>query len=383
LKYSEAQKKEGQMLNHEELKEIAALQADGSYFVSLYLNVSPGTKGDYVIHLKNMLKKFSEEKDRGIFKKIKNDIEKLEAFVTGNKREFKKGLAIITSSEKSFWKEYHLAVPVKNAIIADKTPYIQPLLDMLDNYKQYAVLLVDKESARLFLVHLGEIEEYGEIHTQDVPGKHKRGGWFSLSGHRFERHIDYHVSLHIKDVIKKLESFLSAGRIERIITGGSDDAAAKVRELLPKSVSEKIVGVFHAEMFANVNDIFEKVKPVISEFESREEKAIVSDLLTAVGKGRNAAIGIEDVLNALQEGRIMKLVFIKDFEDSGYACRNCRNLSKQKVSVCPYCKGEMEAVNYLVDMAGQRAVEQGAMIEVIAENKELSDAGGIGAFLRF
>ena len=371
------------MLNQEELKEIATLQADGSYFVSLYLNVSPGTKGDYVIHLKNMLKKFSEEENRKIFKKIKNDIEKLEAFVTSNKREFKKGLAIITSSEKSFWKEYHLAIPVKNAIIVDKAPYIQPLLDILDNYKQYAVLLVDKESARLFLVHLGEIEEYGEVHTPDVPGKHKRGGWFSLSGHRFERHIDYHVSLHIKDVIKKLESFLAAERIERIITGGSDDAVAKVREMLPKAVSEKIVGAFHAEMFANVNDVFEKVKPVISESESMAEKAVVSDLLTAAGKGQNAVIGIEDVLNALQEGRIMKLIFIKDFKDSGYECRNCRNLSKQKVSVCPYCKGGMEEVNYLIDLAAQRAVEQGSQIEVIAENKELLDAGGIGAFLRF
>ena len=248
-------------------------------------------------------------------------------------------MAIITSSEKSFWKEYHLAVPVKNAIIADKTPYIQPLLDILDNYKQYAVLLVDKESARLFLVHLGEIEEYGEIHTQDVPGKHKRGGWFSLSGHRFERHIDYHVSLHIKDVIKKLESFLAVERIERIITGGSDDAVAKVREMLPRAVSEKIVGVFHAEMFANVNDVFEKVKPVISESESMAEKAIVSDLLTAAGKGQNAVIGIEDVLNALQEGRIMKLVFIKDFKDEGYECRNCKESFKAESICLPLLQG--------------------------------------------
>ena len=78
------------MLNREELKEIATLQADGSYFVSLYLNVSPGTKGDYVIHLKNMLKKILEETDKKIAKKIKGDIEKVDAFVTANKREFKK-----------------------------------------------------------------------------------------------------------------------------------------------------------------------------------------------------------------------------------------------------------------------------------------------------
>ena len=64
-------------------------------------------------------------------------------------------------------------------------------------------------------------------------------------------------------------------------------------------------------MFANVNDVFEKVKPVISESESMAEKAIVSDLLTAAGKGQNAVIGIEDVLNALpgrknNEARIHK-----------------------------------------------------------------------------
>jgi len=371
------------MLNREELKEIATLQGDGSYFISLYLNVSPDTRGDYVIHLKNMIKNVSEGTDKQILKKVKRDIEKLEAFVTSNKREFKRGLAIIASSEKEFWREYHLAVPVANAIITDKSPYIQPLLDILDNYKRYAVLLVDRESARLFLVHLGELEEYGEVHTPDVPARHKRGGWFSLSGHRFERHIDYHVSLYIKDVVKKLESFLSAEKIERIITGGSDDAAAKVKEMLPKAVNEKIVGSFHAEMFANVNDIYEKVKPVIRGIENAEEKALVSDLLTAAAKRQYAVLGLDNVLNALQEGRVMKLIFIKEFKDGGYECRNCRHLSKQKVSACPYCKAEMEEVNYLVDLAAQKAVEKGAMVKVVTENKELSDAGGIGAFLRF
>jgi len=371
------------MLNRDELKEIAMLQGNGGYFVSLYLNVGPGTKGDYVIHFKNMIKNILEETDKKILKRVKDDIEKLEAFVISNKREFRNGLAIIASSEKSFWKEYHLAVPVKNRIAVEKTPYIQPLLDILDNYKQYAVILVDKETARLFLVHLGEIEEYGEVHTPDVPGKHKRGGWFTLSGNRFERHIDYHVSLHIKDVLKKLEPFLSSLRIERIIAGGSDDAVAKLREMLPKAVVERIIGTFRAEMFANVNDVFEKVKPAINEYESAEKKAVVSELLTAAAKGKNAVVGTENVLSALQEGRVMKLVFVKSFEDSGYACGNCRHLSKQKTPACPYCKGVMEEVNYLIDLAAQKAVEKGAVIEVITDSKELSDAGGIGALLRF
>jgi peptide chain release factor subunit 1 len=373
------------MLNRKELREIAAIHGNGSYFVSLYLNVNPVTnpKGDYVIHFKNMIRDISEGVDKKILKKIKDDIEKIEIFIVSNKREFKKGLAILSSQEKSFWKEYHLAIPVKNGIVVDKTPYTEPLIDILDNYQGYAVILVDRESARLFLIHLGEIVEYGEVHTPDIPGKHKRGGWFSLSGHRFERHIDYHVGLHLKDVLKKLDSFLFEEHINRVILGGSEGAITKFRGMLSKAVNEKVIGILNAEMFAKNNEIFDKAKPLILEFEKKKQEMTVSELLTVAKKRENAVMGLEDVLHALQEGRVMRLIFVKDFKDSGFACKNCRYLTKQKVSKCPYCNSEIEAIGFLVDLAAQRAVEGGAFVEVIPENKELLNAGGIGAFLRF
>ena len=31
-------------------------------------------------------------------------------------------------------------------------------------------MLVSKESARIFVVHLGEVVEYGEVHSKDIPG---------------------------------------------------------------------------------------------------------------------------------------------------------------------------------------------------------------------
>lgn len=373
------------MLNREELKEIAKMQGDETYFVSLYLNVSPitNTKGDYIIHFKNMLKNTIEGIDRAVFKKVKDDFEKIDAYVLGNKREFKKGLAILSSSENSFWKEYHFAVPVKNELIVDKTPYTKPLLDILDNYQRYAILLVDKESARIFTIHLGGIVEYGEVHTPDIPGKHKKGGWFALSQNHYERHIGYHVGVHLKDVVKKFEGFLSGEYIGRLLVGGSDEAVSMVKGLLPHTLTDRIIGTFHAEMFLKSDEVLKRAEPILQAYEKKKEDATVEEILARAMKRENAVIGLEDVLNALQEGRVMKLVFIKDFKDSGYACKNCRYLTKQKVSHCPYCGGEMEEVSYLVDLAAQRAVEQGALIEVISDNKKLSDAGSIGAFLRF
>lgn len=373
------------MLSREELKELAKVRGNGAYFVSLYLNVNPATniKDSYLIHVKNMLKQTADSMQKDALKRVSGDLEKIESYVLSNKRIFKKGLAILSSREKDFWREFHVAVALKNEIVVDNTPYIKPLLDILDNYRRYAILLVGKESARLFLVHLGEIEEYTEVSSADVPGKHKKGGWFSLSEKSYERHTDYHVELHLKDVLKELDSFLSGEYVDRLIIGGSEEAVIKVKAMLPQTIAAKIIGSFQAEMFANTKDVLEKVEPVLRTFEEKKETDTIDALLTMAMKNENAVIGIENVLNALQEGRVMRLVMLKDYKNTGLSCINCGNLAMQEIASCPYCKSEMQRVNYIVDLAAQKAVEQGAIVEVVSKNKKLEAAGNIGAFLRF
>ncbi|MBE0427381.1 MAG: hypothetical protein IBX72_12155 [Nitrospirae bacterium] len=373
------------MLSREELKEIAKMYGEDVFFVSLYLNVCPviNVKSDYAIHLKNMLKQTSEKLDKNILKKINGDLARIESYILTNKRLFKNGLVLISSQEKNFWKEFHLAIPVKNEIIVDNTPYIKPLLDILDNYQRNALLLVGRDSGRLFMIHLGEIEEYAEIRTNDVPGRHKKGGWFALSEKSYERHIDYHVDLHLKDVLKKLEELLSLEYVGRLVIGGSEEAVTKLKSMLSYAIAEKIIGTFHAEMSANSKEILEKVEPILHAFEKKKEDETIDELIARVMKNENAVIGIDDVLNALQEGRIMKLVVQKDYKQHGFSCKKCGYLTSQELSICPYCKGEMQKANYLIDFIAQKAVEQGALVEVVSENKKLQKSGNIGAFLRF
>lgn len=373
------------MLSRDELKDIAKMKDEGRYFVSFYLNVNPSTtvKDNYVIHVKNMLKETVENLDKGVLKKVKPDIDKIESLIITNKRVFKRGLVVLSCQEKKFWREYHLAVPFKNQIIVDTTPYVKPLLDILDNYQRCAILLVDKEAARLFLVHLGEIEEYTEVRTEDVPGRHKKGGWFSLAEKSYERHTDYHVGLHLKDVMRELESFLSGEYVGRLIVGGPAEAVTRVKSLLPQGMTEKVIGTFQAEMTANSKEVLKKAEPLIHDYEKMKENEDIEELLTKAMKNENAVIGIENVLAALQEGRVMKLIVSKDFHHSGLSCRQCNYLSIQDIKSCPFCRGSMQEQKYLVDLIAQKAIEQGAFVEVASENMTLRNAGSIGAFLRF
>lgn len=371
------------MLDRTELREIASME--GGYFVSLYLNVDPmfNAKGDYMVHFKNMMKNTIETMDKAVYKVVKHDLERIENYVISNKRMFRKGLALLSSAGNAFWKEYNINVPVKNELIVDKTSYTKPLMDILDNYQRYTVLLVDKESARIFTVHLGEIVEYGEVHTPAIPGKHKKGGWFALSQNHYERHIDYHVGMHLKDVVEKLESFLSGEYIGRLIIGGSDEAVSMVKGMLHKNILDKTIGTAKVEMFAKSDEVLRRVDPIISAYEKKKEEETVESLIAKALKNENAVLGLDSVINALQEQRVMKLVFAKDYKASGYNCGSCNYLSVQKIDSCPFCNSRMEAVDYMVDLACQKAIQQNALIEVVSESKKLLDAGGIGAFLRF
>ena len=373
------------MLNHEELKSIAKIRPGEAYYVSLYLNVDPSAhiKNKYLIHAKNLIRQTIENTDKITAKKINADIEKIDLYLKMNKKIFKKGLALLSCMEKKFWREFHLSVPFRNEMIVENTPYIKPLLDLLDNYQRYAILLVGKDAARIFIVHLGEIEEYTEVRSDDVPGKHKKGGWFALSEKSYERHIDYHVELHLKDVMKKLESFLSHEYVGRLLIGGSSEAVAKVKEMIPQSVSDISIGAFQADMHAGSKEVLAKAEPILQRFEKKKEQEDVNELLTRARKKENAVTGIEDVLNALQEGRIMKLLFMEDYKQSGLSCVQCEYMTTQKIQVCPYCKGKMKRVNYIVDLIAQKAIEHGALIEVLSENKKLKRSGNIGAFLRY
>lgn len=373
------------MLDKKELKELSSFTGENGYFCSLYLNVDPlyNKKGDYMTHLKNMIKDRSEKVEKATYKRIKDDLEKIENYVLTNKKMLRKGLCIISSSEIGFWREYNINVPVKNDLIIDRTPFVKPLMDILDNYQRYALLLVDKESARIFVIHLGEIVEYGEVHSSDVPGKHKKGGWFALSQNHYARHIDYHIGLHLKDVIERFGEFLSGEYIGRVIIGGSDEAVAMVKEKLPKEIIERVISTVRIEMFARPDEVLKKVQPIVYEYERKKELEEVQVLIDRSLKNENAVTGLDNVLNALQEQRVMKLFVIKDFNTRGFSCSSCGYLSSQNINPCPFCGGEMKQEEFLVDSACERAIQQGALVESVIESKELAKYGNIGALLRY
>ncbi len=373
------------MFTREDLVRINNIRGDGNLYTSVYLNVNPATnpKGEYFVTFRNLVKAEIDKLSSAEQKLVKEDVKKIETYIKSGKTEFKKALAIISSLHSDIWEVFHLSVPFKNLVVIDKTPYLKPLTGILEQYHSYAVALVNREHARLFRIQLGEISEYTELFTPDVPRKHKKGGWYGRDENRFRRHIEVHVHFHLRDVVKHLEEILKIGEVNHLIIGGSEESVLLFSKMLPQPLTAKIAGTFTADMHAGNDEILEKSLWIIKDAEKTIEMNLVDELITRASKNGTAALGLDDVLSQMQSGNIHHLIYIEGFNASGLKCVSCNFLTVHDLKTCPYCGTPFEKIGHLIEYAIQRVIDQGAEISAITESEKLKGAGSIGALLRY
>ncbi|MDI6906823.1 MAG: Vms1/Ankzf1 family peptidyl-tRNA hydrolase [Thermoanaerobacterales bacterium] len=375
------------MLTREEVSELMSLPDREYYYCSLYLDVDPATnpRAEYVTRLKNLLRDaVPAVEDREQRYALAYDLERLANYVALARSDFKKGLAIIACGPLGVWREYHLAIPVRDVLVIDQRPYLKPLFALLDDHQPYVIVLVDRRSARLFLVQLGEVVEYTEASRDDIPGKHKKGGWFALSQTRYARHIEYHVDRHLEGVADLLQTMLSSGYIGRIAIAGPVEAVSRFRSFLPAEAESKILTFFKEETVVDRGDLLTTTQSVMSEVERAMEDQFVEEITAAVAEGGRAVIGLDDVAFSAVQGRIRKLAVTSGYQSGGYRCQDCGQLFTTADGDCPFCNGMMEEIPRLVDLVVQMAADQGALVEVVRQgHPALARAGYIGAILRY
>ena len=372
------------MVDLDEIRDLASIDPGSAHYVTLYLNVDPLTNpaGEYAIRINNMLKDARESLDKKTLKEVSADLDLISDYFATEKREFKKSVCIITNKAANVWKEYHLAAPAKSELVVEKTPHLDPILDIMDNYGRYLVMLASKDRARIFVTQMGEVTEYGEVKSEDIPGRHAKGGWFALSQDHYERHTDWHEGFHIKEVEKKVESFMGRQKAGGIVIGGPEESIAMVTEKMPPILREKVIGRFRAEMFATPVEILAAASIIIKEYERAAKDRMIEDLIARVYKDNRGVLGIEDVILMTEEKRIQKLMVDSDYEQPGYICPNCRALSITP-DPCRFCGAKTGRTSHLVDFIMEKAVEQGGSVAVVPGESKLREAGRIGALLRY
>lgn len=362
----------------------------GSPTLSVYLSTDPSRPGNtrrsFQAVLSQMLRSIEEQlKEQPLQKQFAEDAERVRQVVeTHVPRE--KSLAIFCdSSEDLFWLR-GLQVRVRDDAHWDDAPYLRPLLEALDEYERYGVVLIEHGRSRLFTVFMGEIEEHVDAFaTASVRHLKSTGTDHLWSQKQFQRKKDVHALWHLKHAAQLLDRLSVQYAFDRLILAGTEEVTSAFERILSKRLRTRVVDRMPLPFTASADQVLKTTQHVIEQIERETERQLVDKVLQDAAAKHQAVAGLEATLLALQEERIWRLLYVDGLQQTGGQCSRCSALCANSCQRCPYCGGSLSPVKDLIDAIAQRVVEAGAKVEPVQGEaaQKLASVGGIGAQLRF
>lgn len=366
------------MLTDRDFQELVEYEAKHPV-LSVYLNTDPsqGSADAYRLRLRNMLKGVN----------LREDVAAVERYFNHEFDWSGRSVAVFSCAPEDFFRSYPLAIPVRDRVRINNRPHLKPLADLLDSYGGYGVALVDKQGARFFYFHLGELREQEGVLGESV--RHtKRGGASSFPGRRGgvagrTNYAEEVAERNMREVVDFATRFFTENNVRRVLLAGTEENLALFRSMLPKAWQSLIVGTFPMAMTASKNEVLERALEIGQEAERRREARLVDAVVTGAAKGRGGVIHLDETLRALHEGRVQTLIIKDGFRAPGYRCTGCGFLTGEKMETCPYCGKTFDDIPDAVEMAVHQVLELGGEVEVLHDAQMTEKIGNIAALLRY
>ncbi|HEY65364.1 MAG TPA: hypothetical protein G4O02_12420 [Caldilineae bacterium] len=359
------------MIDDRSIQELASFHSADAPVLSLYLNVDPHrrTREKYKLALRRLLESVADQADP-------EDIARVERYVDLEYNWQGKAIACFSCQAKGFWMAFPLTIPREDLAFVGERPYVKPLMEMIG---RYAVALVNREGVRLFVFHMGTLQEATEMVGEDVK-RHRAGGWASK---RYQSHEDETAQRNLREAAELTASFCRRYKCDHLILGGTETNVALFEELLPKALRERVVGHISIDKDALLSEITDRSAEAIARDLAQREAQLVEHLITTAAKGGAAAVGLADTLGALYAGQLHHLVVEQGFHAPAYRCEECGYMTVEAAERCPFCGGNHVRIPDAVDSLIRHAIRQGLELTIVQDNDALHRAGHIGALLRY
>ena len=368
------------MFNNHDLRELLDFVSP-SQVLSLYLNTDPieGNADAYRLRLKTMLKEIN----------LPQDVKAIERYFNHEFDWSGRSIAVFSCAAKEFFRAYPLAVPMRNLVQISDRPIVKPLADLMDTYGGYGVVLVDKQGARLFYFHLGQLREQEGVVGETI--RHtKHGGASSLPGRRSSTagktdRMDERVERNMRDSAEFAVHFFEENQVRRVLIGGTDENVHAFRTFLPKAWQSLIMGTFSMPMTASHTEVGERALEIGIEVAQQSDLRLVDDLITGASKQNGAVAGLAATFDAINRDQVRTLVFTEGLRKDGYICSACGGLFVTKADeICPLCsQGKLERTLDGIVLAVKTVMRRGGEVNVVRAAPALEKVEGMGALLRY
>lgn len=295
-------------LLQQELDRLAKLESCHP-LLSLYLNTDVdgnGRRTHQVFERKALHEILKEYADRTSEREsLEDDAGRIEQYLSEELIPSTRGLAIFACRRRDIFEAIQLQVPFDRdvASVGDR-PQLYPLARVHDQYRRCAALVIDTNTARIFVFSAGETEQYIEI--QNAKAKHfKAGGW---SQARLQRRTENEHLHHVKQVVGYLETLVSSEGIERFVVAGDEVVVPIVREQLPPRLRDRLIDVVRLDIRATESEVRDATVTAVRRHDQQAERALVETVVGDSKAGGRAVVGLDETRRALRDGQVDTLL---------------------------------------------------------------------------
>jgi peptide chain release factor subunit 1 len=379
---------------------ISLVETDRDDVFSVSLDIDPAklehqtVQPAYMIRLKNGIRDILEGLPKRRRKQAAHVAAQILAFVEMMRPEGR-GLAIFAGPD--LWRQQFFPFSLPNRISYGR-PDVMPVLWTVDEYQPYAILVVDRERARILAAYLGAaavmerdalVLDTSEWHftAGRQPTYTKATGTGAARGAQrdtFEARIDDHLRRFWVGAAEAAVRWLDELHVDRLILAGPPEATAAVEDALPDRARVKLAATVPMAADADLAEIRERTLEAALQSERGREEELIAAVLDRTSRPAGSVTGIDATLAALQQGEAMTVIADRDLEGTVGRCRRCGYVTAKSRLRCEVCRGKLEQVSFpqVLPLLVRRS---GARLELVGKESAgaLRALGGLAAILRF
>lgn len=311
--------------------------SDALGVLSFYAGHTPAQAADHQptlpIEIRNQLKALRArlaEEDPALARAVDHRLDALNGPLDEltNPKSSGRGRALFVGVESGEHIAVALQIPFAERVLHRQTAYVRPLVAALDEGRPAGILVVSRSGTRLLRWAVGEATELEGRHfvvfDEQLAGKEgpamanparMQGGHVDRDG--FEERIDVNRNRFLREVVEDTVSRVKEEGWDRLVVS----APPKLREPMKELVHSTDARVLFAEQAwedAPAHEIAESAWDLLRSVHRDREHELASLAVERALGGQAGAVGLRDVCNALNEGRVSHLLYDDQLEREGF-----------------------------------------------------------------
>jgi hypothetical protein len=365
--------------------------------LSIYLDAQPGAgRRAATIDVKNRLAELEQRmitdappaQGRSVqdgIARLAGEIERL-----SDPEERGRGRVLFAALSDTWRIRVSAQLPLPNRVVLDRSPFIHPLLELLDEGGPVGVVLASRADSRLLEWRLGELTPLRELRAELIEPPHERSGPVgSRPAARYGTPTGEQRNARERDRASRFieRTAAAASRLardrgwERILVSAGEQFTDSLVAALPPALREVtlrdprvLVGL---DLAALEQVTTERIRAAHREL----ERALIRSVRERAQGAAAAALGLSEVVGALNQARAAHLIYDPFIRYRGSIAHDGTLYADDEGAPAYVATTEPRLTERIVE----RALETGARVTPVegAATDGLTDASGIAAVLRW